>query len=48
MTTTTTTADNGADDRRKTDRRARSLAFDGQDRRVAERRAVRDRRANPR
>ena len=45
MTMPTTTADHGADGRRKTERRKLSLAFEGADRRVAERRALRDRRA---
>jgi len=48
MTRMTTPADDsanhGADDRRKTDRRNRSLAFDGQDRRLGQRRTLRDRR----
>ena len=45
MTRITTTAGETADDRRKTDRRKRSVAFDGQERRVAQRRTLRERRA---
>ena len=47
MSTMTTTAD-GADDRRKTERRKRNVPFEGQDHREAERRAARDRRASRR
>jgi hypothetical protein len=48
MTTMITTGDGNDDDRRLAERRKRNLAFEGQDRRAAERRAARDRRASRR
>jgi len=48
MTTVTIIAGDGADDRRKTDRRKEKLPIEGQDRRVSERRSTRERRASAR
>ena len=48
MTTMTIIAGDGADDRRKLDRRKEKQAFDGEDRRVTARRSARERRASAR